>query len=286
MRVVQRNRGARTYFYLQYSFRKDGHVVTREKYLGLHIPENMEIIKEEVLKEMKRHVYSDLENIKARFQQEWQGLPETVKENQKHEIAIAFTYNTNAIEGSIITLKDAREIIAEGIAPAKPLRDIKETESHASVFLRMLGENNDIDEQLLIKWHKDLFLPTKPDIAGIFRNYLIRVGSYVAPDWQDVKELMRELIRFIRMSSGNPVEHAARVHYRFEKIHPFGDGNGRLGRLLMNCMLWRAGYPMLIIEYRKRRAYYAALEKDEEGFVKYFMRMYLKAFKKLTGKAQ
>jgi Fic family protein len=65
----------------------------------------------------------------------------------------------------------------------------------------------------------------------------------------------------------------------FEKIHPFGDGNGRVGRLLMNVILWDAGYPILIIEYRKRASYYRALEKSEEKFIQYFMRRYLAAHK-------
>jgi Fic family protein len=68
---------------------------------------------------------------------------------------------------------------------------------------------------------------------------------------------------------------AARAHYMFEKIHPFGDGNGRVGRLLMNYILWKNGYPMLIIEHKNRKSYYKALQRTEEGFVNYFIRRYL-----------
>ena len=77
---------------------------------------------------------------------------------------------------------------------------------------------------------------------------------------------MNTLLKNITTKEKNAVEHAARIHYQFEKIHPFGDGNGRIGRLIMNYMLWHAGYPMLIIEYKKRKSYYQALTKEEEGF--------------------
>ena len=65
----------------------------------------------------------------------------------------------------------------------------------------------------------------------------------------------------------------------FEKTHPFGDGNGRIGRFLMNYILWKKGYPMLIIDYKDRKSYYGALERPEEGFVNYFVRRYLAVHK-------
>ncbi|MEK6822500.1 MAG: Fic family protein, partial [Nanoarchaeota archaeon] len=133
---------------------------------------------------------------------------------------------------------------------------------------------------VLLRWHQDVFGETKPDIAGRYRDYLVRVGSYVAPDWQEVEGLMKQLIAFINTSRDGPVELAARAHYKFESVHPFGDGNGRIGRLLMNHILWHAGYPMLIIEYKKRKSYYRALQKGEEGFVTYFLRRYVAVHKK------
>ena len=275
MRIIKRKKGKTKYFYLQHSFRKDGKVITKELYLGKKVPDNIEETKAKLMLEAKQALSEKMEKIKNRFQKEWERYPESAKEKELQEIAIAFTYNTNAIEGSTITLEEARLILEDKVAPSKPLKDIRETESHAKVFLGMLKAREKISEELLLKWHKDIFENTKPDIAGQFRNYIVRVGPYIPPDWHDLKKLLKQLITFVNESKLNPVESAARAHYMFEKIHPFGDGNGRIGRLLMNYILWKNSYPMLIIEYKKRKSYYKALQRTEEGFVNYFIRRYL-----------
>lgn len=280
MKIRQRVKGKRKYYYLEHSLRKGKRVVKKEKYLGTKIPKNIEKIKEEFLKELKKDLYKKLEKIKKDFQEEWKKLPKSIKEKELENISIAFTYNTNAIEGSTITLEETREIIHDKIAPNKPLRDIKETELHNKVFLQMLEKKEKITNNLILKWHKEIFGQTKPDIAGKYRDYLVRIGPHLPPDWQDVKPMMNKMIRFINNSKINPVELAAKVHYRFETVHPFGDGNGRIGRLLINHMLWYAGYPMLIIENKKRGSYYKAFRKREEGFVDYFLRRYLAVHKR------
>lgn len=280
MRIIKRKKHNSEYFYLQHSFRENNKVITRERYLGKEIPKDIEKIKNELKEESNKAIYQKLKKIKENFQKEWKKYPSSAKEKEKEQIAIAFTYNTNAIEGSTITLEEAKEIIHDKVAPNKPLRYIKETEAHSGIFLKMLYKKENISNNLLLGWHKEIFGETKPDISGKYRDYLIRVGDYVAPDWQDVRELMNKLIKFINKSRINAVELSARAHYRFEKIHPFGDGNGRIGRLLMNHILWHNNYPMLILEYKKRRSYYKALKKDEEGFLKYFLRRYLSAHKR------
>ncbi len=280
MRIIKRKKGNKEYLYLQHSFRKKGRVITKEKYIGVKIPKNIDNIKEEFTKELKLELYERLEKIKKHFQEEWKRTPKSAREKELENLSIDFTYNTNAIEGSTITLEETREIIHDKIAPNRPIKDIKETEMHNKVFLQMLKKNDKITNPLLLSWHKEIFGETKADISGKFREYLVRIGHYLAPDWQDVKPLMNKLIKFIDNSKINPVELAARAHYRFESVHPFGDGNGRIGRLLMNQILWYAGYPMLIIEYKKRSSYYKAFTKKEEGFVDYFLRRYLAVHKK------
>src|SRR3989304_2990489 len=206
MRIIIRKKGKTEYFYLQHSFRKDGKTMTKERYLGKKIPDNIEEIKANLMLQAKKALSEKLEEIKNDFQQKWGRIPESAKEKELQELAIVFTYNSNAIEGSTITLEEARLILVE--------------------------------------------------------------------------KLILQLIAFVDESELNPVEVAAGAHYLFEKIHPFGDGNGRIGRLLMNCILWKNGYPMLIIEYKKRKSYYKALQRTEDGFTNYFTRRYIAVHRK------
>ena len=221
----------KNYYYLAHSFREEGKVVHREKYLGKVIPKNIEKIKETFFQEcLQEDLIKKLKIIKKNFQKEWKHYPKSVKKEVLLDFSIEFTYNTNAIEGSTITLEEAREIIHDKIAPNKPLRDVKETELHSKVFLQMLNKKEKMSNKLILKWHKDIFRETKQDIAGKFRKYPVRVGNYIAPHWKEVKPSMNKLIEFVNKSKLNPVELVARAHYKFESIHPFGDGNGRIGR--------------------------------------------------------
>lgn len=281
MKVIKRKKGNNHYYYLKHDFRRDGKVVTREKYIGSIIPQNIDRIKRDFRKEIQPELYQRLDLVKQNFQKDWGKLPASIKEQQKEELAITFTYNTNAIEGSTISEAEVRGIILDKVSPGKSLRDIHETEAHNAVFLDMLDRGKPITNSLLLEWHKKIFNRSKSEIAGQYREYNVRVGSYIASDYREVKKLMKQLIRFINKEKDiiNPVELASIIHYRFEKIHPFADGNGRIGRLLMNHILWFSGYPILIIEYKKRNAYYRALERDEEGFITYYLRRYLTVHK-------
>ena len=145
---------------MQHSFRKASKVITKEIYLGKEIPKNIEDIKKNFLFETKKPLYEKLERIKKNFQEEWQKIPESAKQKELEEVAIAFTYNTNAIEGSTITLEETREILHDKISPNKPLRDVKETEAHNKIFLGMLDKKEKISNKLILTWHSGIFKET------------------------------------------------------------------------------------------------------------------------------
>ena len=278
MQIVQK----KGYYYLIHTFRKSGKPTYREIYLGTTVPNDIELIKEVFLRKiLNEEAFVKLEKIRKHFKEQWKRYPETVKKKILLDFSIDFTYNTNAIEGSKITKEETQEILEKRIAPNKPLPDILETIAHSKVFFSALNEKKALSGNLILKWHNELFKETKPDIAGKIRDYLVRVGDYRAPDWQDVPKLFKEFFAWHGKNKKvmHTLEFAARAHYKFEKIHPFGDGNGRVGRLIIAHILKNGGYPVLIIEYKRKKSYYHALGKTENDFVNYLIKRYLSRHK-------
>ena len=278
MKVITR----KNLYYLGHSFRKSGKPTYREIYLGKTIPKNIENIKNEFLRKcMEEELFKKLNKIQNNFKKEWKTLPESIKRKNIIELSVNFTYNSNAIEGSTITIDETEDIIKNQISPNKPISEVKKTINHSKTFLKAINEKN-ITIKIINKWHKNIFSETKKDIAGKIRTYLVKVGNYLAPDWQDVTKLLKEFFKWYdnNEQTMHPIELAARAHYKFEKIHPFGDGNGRIGRLIIANILWQKKYPILTIDYKKRKSYYKALTKEENKFLQYFIRRYLTEFKR------
>jgi Fic family protein len=149
----------------------------------------------------------------------------------------------------------------------------------------MLNFDGDLSLGITLKWHKELFGETKKDLAGKLRYYRVYISGsmHKPPPPEEVEMCIDELFKWYSRESKkmNAVELAALLHLKFETIHPFGDGNGRIGRMIMNFVLHHNGYPMLDIRYINRMDYYKALEKsnvreDETAFVQWFFKRYVK----------
>lgn len=280
------------YFVIQYSYKKDGKVKTKEKYLGKTISDNIENLKEEFLRQINgEYLFKKFDKIKENYQKNWKKFPLSVKEKARKEITIKFTYNTNAIEGSHITLDETKKLIEENIAPNKSLNDVQESKNHAKIFNEIMDNKfKELSLELVKQWHRDMFNESKPDMAGEIRDYLVKVGDYLCPDWQDLPELLKEFFSWYNKNKDklHPIELAGATHYKFVKIHPFGDGNGRISRLIINFILNKNNFPPLIIEHKKRESYYRALnnadrKKSEWEFLKYIYRRYLNNYKEFIG---
>lgn len=200
-------------------------------------------------------------------------LPKELIDNLDDWFLIELTYNSNAIEGNTLSLKETALVVEKGLTVGgKSLREHLEAVNHAHAVHWMRKQiktrKRFVNEQDILKIHA-LILKGIDDInAGRYRNVPVRIsGSPVAlPNPRKVPLLMNELTHWLKKSHKlHPVQQAAEAHYQLVTIHPFIDGNGRTTRLLMNMMLMIKGYPIAIIRKRDRLAYIKSLEKAQMG---------------------
>lgn len=280
-----------TYYYLEHSFRKNDKVEKKEKYLGTKIPKNITQLKENFLLEFYQETwFTQFDKIKEQYTKEKKKIPKSLEKKELENFTTTFTYSTNRIEGSTLTLRETADLLEKGITPTRrPIEDIKEAEQHREVFYDVLAYQREINLSTVIHWHKTLFQYTKKDTAGKIRDHQVRISGskYIPPPPFELDLLLSEFFEWYHQNKKkiHPVQLAALVHLRFVSIHPFGDGNGRISRLLMNYILNKNDYPMLIIDYSQRNSYYTALERsnlknDENIFAQWFFRRYLREYEK------
>lgn len=284
--------GKQTYYYLEHAIRKDGKIEKRERYLGKQLPKNIDDVKKEFLSQLyQERWYPLLDKIKQAHTKEIKRTPPSAREEEIEKFAINFTYDTQRIEGSRLSLRETADLLERGITPkAKPIRDVKEAETHKALFDEMLKTKKDISYSLVLFWHKKLFQDTRPDIAGKIREHQVAISgsTFLPPSPVEVYPLLQDFLKWYGASKAklHPVVLAALIHLKFVTIHPFADGNGRISRLMMNFILLRKNYPLLNIHYEGRAGYYTALERAQTKnmdfiFVQWFIKKYIKEHKRL-----
>ena len=259
--------------------------------MGTVLPKNIDEIKKTFLQEIYQEKwYALFDRIKQGFSSELQVTPKSIQEKELHTFMIKFTYDTQKIEGSTLTLRETANLLEKGITPKeKPLRDIKEAEAHKTVFYEMLQCTKDLSLDLVLSWHKKLFDQTQGEIAGKIRTHGVAISGskFLPPTPVEVGLLLTEFFAWYNHTKRkiHPVESAALAHLKFVTIHPLGDGNGRISRLTMNFVLHKHSYPLLDIPYENRNSYYHALERSQVKqntsiFTQWFFRRYILENKK------
>lgn len=201
----------------------------------------------------------------------------TLLQQLKEKFEVEMTYNSNAIEGNTLTLKETYWVIQQGITvKGKSLKDHLEAKNHKEAlnYLYELiehGISHTISEHLIRSLHALIIQDIDKNIAGKYRDVdvFITGTDHRPPSALEVSIKMRELIEWARKNHGkmNIVEFSAIFHHKFVHIHPFQDGNGRTGRLLMNIFLMQYGFPMTIIQVNDRQKYYHSLQDaDNENY--------------------
>ena len=180
------------------------------------------------------------------------------------EFTIEFTYNSNAIEGNTLTLRETDMVLRGLTIDQKPLKDHLEVIGHRDAFDyvgELVKSKTPISESIIKQIHF-LVLADKKDDRGVYRRVPVRImGAQHTPVQPYLIEpRMEQLIADFCESKEHIVTKLAQFHIEFEAIHPFIDGNGRTGRLLVNLELMKAGYPPIDIKFTDRMAYYNAFD--------------------------
>lgn len=181
------------------------------------------------------------------------------------EFIVEYTYNSNAIEGNTLTLRETDLVLRGLTIDKKPLKDHMEAVGHKEAFeyvSELVKDNVPISESVIKQIHF-LVLADKKDDRGVYRRVPVRIMGAQHEPVQPylIEPKMEQLLRDFTESTEHIVTKLARFHIEFEGIHPFIDGNGRTGRLLVNLELMKAGYPPINIKFTDRITYYNAFDE-------------------------
>ncbi len=195
-------------------------------------------------------------------------LPPALVRNLHEDLVLRWTYHSNAIEGNTLTLQETK-VVLEGITVGgKLLREHFEAINHRDAIFYVediVQRREPLTEWQIRNIHQLVLKNIDDENAGRYRtiNVLIAGAEHRPPEALHVPTQMADFVTWYdtQAQALHPIERAARVHADFVKIHPFVDGNGRTGRLLMNLELLKAGFPAVILPVEQRLRYYAALDE-------------------------
>lgn len=299
-RVVNKN----VKYYLVHSYRENNNVNKIRRYLGMNLSkeelktkqEKAEKIILELLKEINTSIFSftlTKKQLEVLNKYNNQIIVSHLSENEWKNFTEDFVYNTNAIEGSTITKEEVPEILNK-----RKLENSEEIETkgvaNAVKYIRETKEDLSLD--FLLKIHKLCFIGSK-DFAGEFRKVNVVVANsrgeilHSGVPKEELHEYLSDFVIWYKENKKKfkPLVLAAILHNQFERIHPFKDGNGRVGRLLLNFILLKNNYPPINILLEDRAEYYKTLQeysnKDElKPTLEFLISQYKKTLKKVSTK--
>jgi len=293
--------GGKPYYYLRISKRVKGKLIVKDvAYLGSSLAEvekklnsldkyqkeirksyrnikkfiqsnhYLDLIRKKKLKKneyIEKGLHEEIEAIKLHFNNHFLKLDSKTKEEAYKNFLIDFAFNTTSIEGNTITLKEAERLLQEDILPKnRTLREVYDLQNTEKVFFWLMKTKPKFDESLIIAVHDRLM--ENIDKRKGYRTHDIKVfkSRFEATPAKFVKTDMKLLMRlFKKHSKMHPLVLAGIFHHKLEKIHPFADGNGRTGRMLMNYYLVKKGHPPMIVSKKKRSKYLEILSKADKA---------------------
>lgn len=211
-----------------------------------------------------------IKDLKTKYESLSKGKTSLLKLIDESELPES-VFNSNAIENSTLTLKETEQILLEmEVSRNVSVREVFEAKNLARVL--EYSRNKSIDTLLsidgILLLHKMLMGNIKDDLAGRFRQKgeYVRVGTHIAPAPEHVERMMESiLIEYASDQTSYFIDKIARFHLDFETIHPFCDGNGRMGRVLINYQLGKIGFPNVIIRDKEKPTYYRAFAEYKDS---------------------
>lgn len=266
------------YWYLAESERTGDKVVqkilkyigkTRDAYL-FAVQQSIELPKEKTGQEEK---FDEALDRRIRKKAEKLGKKEMSRlitsEEALKRLLLEWTYHSTAIEGSSLTKGETNKAMEGKEILGKPIEDSRGAKGHKDAILhmlRLLDKKKGLAEQDILDLHGFAMSGISHATPGIYRDVQVVIlgAIHMPPPPSLVRPMMDGLMKPIAGASGKPdsVRLSAIVHLEFENIHPFIDGNGRVGRIILNYLLMTAGYPPIVIKINERKKYFEALEES------------------------
>jgi len=212
---------------------------------------------------------NEIEACKMHYSEVFNKMPELTKREIFKNYVIEFAYNTASIEGNTINLQEARNLLNDGITPKdRTLREVYDLQNTQKVFFELLGANKmSLNHDLIMHIHDELL--ENIDERKRYRTTDIRVvhSNFDASPGQYVKTDMELLLRWFNENESkvHPLVLAMVFHHKFERIHPFSDGNGRTGRMIANYILLKSNLPPMIVHKKTRKEYLEAMREADES---------------------
>jgi len=280
--------------YLVYNKRENEKWVKKSKFIGVGEIKKEKIAKlrqefELELRIEKRKFISkeqaeELERLNNSYLSRIEKLSKEEFENFESSFFTELTYNSNAIEGSSLSLEETSLVINENITPkGKDLREIYEAKNHAKALGFIKNYKGEIDELFILKVHSILLDNISERFAGRYRENLIRVGGsdFKFPAPEKVPQLVKNLVYWYNKTKKemHPFELASIFSAKLVSIHPFVDGNGRISRLMMNFVLHKNKYPWVNVYMKQREDYLKAIRKANDEEYSFILEFLIKTLK-------
>ncbi len=288
-----KDKNGKKYYYRVESVRRGDKVTKKRIYLGANLNKiNLGEKEKKADKELlllNTLLSEDKKKFLEKLKKDFANEPKENFDNRYEAFCSQFTYNSSAIEGNTLTLQETSQLLFDNLSPkGKSVREINEALNHKKAFDYILNYKGDINKKFILELHrlvvKDTLKLELLEETGRYRSLQVYLRGV---DWRPCKpeEVPREMQSLLswytkQKKKLHPLVIASYFHTAFETIHPFVDGNGRVGRLLINFILHKNGYPMVNIPNVEKQDYYLSLQEAQlNGNLRSFVSLMIKFLK-------